>query len=197
MRTSITLWTAAIMALGVACGDDTSTGGSGGNGGSNNTGGTTSDGGSGGTTSDGGNNNTGGTTTDGGSGGTSSDGGMASTGGAGGSSSDGGAGGGAAGVPTVEECTAECEEAQDDVDGSCTAITGDCAMCCGAALTITDCDAEQAAYYECVSSAPEACDADCQAQEDALFQCLYDFCTAGGQVPPQECLTLAGCGNVN
>lgn len=90
---------------------------------------------------------------------------------------------------TVAQCTEECTEAQA---GMCTGIIGECMTCCAAGLNVAPaagCVDELEAYYECLSSAPNACDAACD--EMAFQDCMVGYCINNLMQP--DCMTLAGC----
>ncbi len=93
---------------------------------------------------------------------------------------------GACGDKTCEEL---CQEGQA---GDCTSIRGNCNSFCAALDAVDDpsgCTDERSAYESCLNTTENACDAECDAKENALESCLRVYCL--GHASDPACVTLA------
>lgn len=89
-----------------------------------------------------------------------------------------------------KSCEELCEEGQA---GDCTSIEGNCGNFCGALDAVDDpsgCGDERSAYEDCLNETDNACDAECDAQENALSSCVTAYCIGNASDP--SCVTLAG-----
>lgn len=96
--------------------------------------------------------------------------------------------GGSDGTDTGE-CVDLCSDAQA---GSCTTIQGSCSAFCNALDGVQDeagCTSERASYQSCLAGGDDVCANDCDGEEDALTDCLTDFCISAPT--NQDCQTLS------